>query len=60
MALEMGISESSVGRVWRAHGLKPLRIESFEVSNDPHFAEKLAAIVGQYLNLPEHALVLSG
>ena len=55
----MGISESSVGRIWRAHGLKPHRIESFKVSNDPHFAEKLEAIVGLYLNPPEHALVLS-
>ena len=52
MAREMGISESSVGRIWRAHGLKPHRIESFKVSNDPHFAEKLEAIVGLYLNPP--------
>jgi transposase len=59
MAREMGISESSVGRIWNAHGLKPHRIESFKVSNDPHFAEKLKAIVGLYLNPPEHALVLS-
>jgi transposase len=59
MARDMGISESSVGRIWRAHGLKPHRIESFKVSNDPHFAEKLDAIVGLYLNPPEHALVLS-
>ncbi len=59
MAREMGISESSVGRIWRAHGLKPHRIESFKVSNDPHFAEKLDAIVGLYLNPPEQALVLS-
>ena len=40
------------------HGLKPHRIESFKVSNDPHFAQKLEAIVGLYLNPPEHALVL--
>src|SRR3954452_1691803 len=59
MAREMGISESSVGRIWRAHGLKPHRIESFKISNDPHFAAKLEAIVGLYLNPPEHALVLS-
>jgi transposase len=59
MAREVGISESSVGRIWRAHGLKPHRIESFKVSNDPHFAEKLEAIVGLYLDPPEHALVLS-
>jgi transposase len=59
MARAMGISESSVGRIWRAHGLKPHRIESFKVSNDPHFAQKLEAIVGLYLHPPEHALVLS-
>jgi len=59
MAREIGISDSSVGRIWRAHGLKPHRIESFKVSNDPNFAEKLEAIVGLYLNPPEHALVLS-
>ena len=59
MAREMGISDSSVGRIWRAHGLKPHRVESFKVSNDPNFAEKLDAIVGLYLNPPEHALVLS-
>src|SRR6266581_5636497 len=59
MAREMGIAESSVGRIWRAHGLKPHRIESFKVSSDPHFAEKLEAIVGLYLDPPEHALVLS-
>src|SRR3954462_6787349 len=58
MAREMGISESIVGRIWRAHGLKPHRIESFKITNDPHFAEKLEAIVGLYLNPPEHALVL--
>jgi transposase len=59
MAREMGISDSSVGRIWHAHGLKPHRVESFKVSNDPNFAEKLDAIVGLYLNPPEHALVLS-
>ena len=59
MAREMGISKASVSRIWRASGLKPHRVESFKVSNDPHFAEKLQAIVGLYLNPPEHALVLS-
>ena len=59
MARELGISDSSVGRIWRAHGLKPHRVESFKVSNDPQFAEKLDAIVGLYLDPPEHALVLS-
>jgi transposase len=59
MAKEMNISKASVSRIWRANGLKPHRVESFKVSNDPHFAEKLEAIVGLYLNPPEHALVLS-
>jgi transposase len=59
MAIEAGISESSVGRIWRTHGLKPHRVESFKISNDPQFAAKLEDIVGLYLNPPEHALVLS-
>jgi transposase len=59
MAQEMGVSKASVSRIWRANGLKPHRIESFKVSNDPLFADKLEAIVGLYLNPPEHALVLS-
>ena len=59
MAREMGISKASVSRIWRANGLKPHRVDSFKVSNDPLFADKLEAIVGLYLNPPEHALVLS-
>jgi transposase len=53
-----GISESSVGRIWRAHGLKPHLIKSFKLSNDPRFVEKLEDIVGLYLSPPEHAIVL--
>lgn len=41
-----GISESSVGRIWRALGLKPHLVRSFKLSNDPHFVEKLEEIVG--------------
>lgn len=59
MAREMSISKASVSRIWRANGLKPHRVESFKVSNDPPFADKLEAIVGLYLNPPAHALVLS-
>lgn len=59
MAAEVGISEASVRRIWHAHGLKPHRIETFKISNDPKFAEKLTSIVGLYLNPPEHAIVLS-
>jgi transposase len=58
MAAEVGISEASVRRIWKAHGLKPHLVETFKISNDPEFAEKLEAIVGLYLNPPEHALVL--
>lgn len=59
MAAATGVSEASVRRIWRAHGLKPHRVRSFKLSNDPHFAEKLQDIVGLYLNPPEHALVLA-
>jgi transposase len=59
MAAAVGLSEASVRRIWRAHGLKPHRIHSFKLSNDPRFAEKLEEVVGLYLNPPEHALVLS-
>jgi len=59
MAREMDISESGAGRIWRAHGLKPHRVQSYKVSNDPNFADKLEAIIGLYLNPPEHALMLS-
>jgi transposase len=59
LGAELGISDSSVLRIWRANGLKPHLVEGFKVSNDPEFADKLEAIVGLYLNPPEHALVLS-
>ena len=59
MAREVGVSDSTVGRIWKAHGLKPHRLGSFKISNDPEFASKLEAIVEHYLNPPEHALVLS-
>src|SRR3974390_1379451 len=59
MAAATGLSEASVRRIWHAHGLKPHLVESFKLSNDPRFAEKLADIVGLYLNPPEHALVLA-
>jgi transposase len=58
MATAVGISEASVRRIWHSHGLKPHRVESFKISNDPEFAEKLDDIVGLYLNPPEHALAL--
>ena len=59
MAQAAGISEASVRRIWKAHGLKPHRVATFKLSNDPQFVEKLEDIVGLYLNPPEHAVVLS-
>ena len=58
MAAATGLSETTVRRIWHANGLKPHLVKSFKVSNDPRFAEKLEAIVGLYLNPPEHAIVL--
>ena len=59
MAREAGVSPSSVGRIWAAHGLKPHRVKTFKLSNDKRFAEKLEDIVGLYLSPPEHAMVFS-
>jgi transposase len=58
MAAVAGLSEKSVRRIWHKHGLKPHLVRTFKVSNDPEFAQKLEAIVGLYLNPPEHAIVL--
>ncbi len=58
LANALDLSDTTVGRVWRAHGLKPHLIKSFKVSNDPRFVEKLEDVIGLYLNAPEHALVL--
>jgi len=58
MAVAAGVSEATVRRIWHAHGLKPHLVRTFKVSNDPEFAQKLDAIVGLYLNPPEHAIVL--
>jgi transposase len=57
MAAAVGISDSSVLRIWHRQGLKPHRIKAFKLSNDPQFAEKLEAVVGLYLNPPDNALV---
>ena len=61
------VSASTVGRIWRAHGLKPHRVKSFKLSNDARFAEKLqddalstlAPVVSLYLNPPAGAIVIS-
>jgi transposase len=53
-----GVSDTTVQRIWKAHGLKPHRVKAFKVSRDPQFVEKLEDIVGLYVSPPEHALVL--
>ena len=58
MAKAMGISRTSVQRIWADAGLKPHLTAKFKVSNDPYFEEKVTDIVGLYMNPPEHALVL--
>jgi len=58
MAGEIGFSHMSVCRVWRAFGLKPHLKNTFKLSTDPFFVEKVRDIVGLYLNPPENALVL--
>ena len=59
MARAVGISHTSVQRIWAEHGLKPHLVSTFKLSNDPKFAEKVVDIIGLYLNLPDKALVLS-
>src|SRR6516164_687822 len=59
MARAVGISVSSVQRIWRAHGLQPHRVRQFKLSRDPQFAAKLDDIVGLYVDPPAHAVVLS-
>jgi transposase len=59
LAPMVGVSASTIGRIWRAHGLKPHRVSSFKLSNDPHFAEKLEDCVDLYLHPPANAMVWS-
>ena len=58
LARATGMSQSAVSRIWRAFGLKPHLVETFKLSNDPLFVEKVRDVVGLYLNPPEGALVL--
>ena len=59
MAREVGLSQHSIVRIWHAFGLQPHRVETFKLSTDPHFVEKVRDIVGLYLNPPDRSLVLS-
>ena len=58
MAKAQGVSRSTVQRIWDAHGLQPHRVETFKLSTDPAFVEKLTDVVGLYMNPPEKAVVL--
>ncbi|HJZ55536.1 MAG TPA: IS630 family transposase [Gemmataceae bacterium] len=58
MAKVSGLSPSTVGRIWRAFGLKPHRADTFKLSTDPYFVEKVRDVVGLYLSPPEKAVVL--
>ena len=59
MAARHGIGKDTVARIWRDHELKPWKVDTFKISNDPLFEEKLVDVVGLYLNPPERAVVFS-
>ena len=59
MAARSGLSKSTIGRIWRKFELKPHLSDTFKLSNDPLFIEKVVDVVGLYFNPPEGALVLS-
>jgi len=58
MAAATGMSQSAVSRIWRAFALKPHQVETFKLSPDPQFIDKVRDIVGLYLNPPDAAVVL--
>ena len=58
LAEQQGVSKSTVNNIWRAHNLQPHRTETFKLSRDPKFLEKMTDVVGLYLNPPQKAIVL--
>jgi transposase len=58
LAKETGVSQSSVSRIWRAFGLQPHRVETWKLSKDPLFVEKVRDVVGLYMHPPDRAVVL--
>jgi transposase len=58
LAKRSGMSPSSVGRIWQAFGLKPWLTDTFKLSDDPQFVDKVRDVVGVYMNPPDHAVVL--
>ena len=59
MAAVAGISDTSVQRIWKAHGLQPHRVRTFKLSRDPQFVQKLQDVVGLYVDPPKKAMVFS-
>jgi hypothetical protein len=57
MARWVGIGKDSVARIWADHNLKPWKVDTFKLSADPRFEEKLVDVVGLYMNPPERAVV---
>jgi hypothetical protein len=58
MAAVAGLSKATISRIWRTFGLQSHRVDTFKLSADPQFVEKVRDIVGLYLSPPDHALVL--
>src|SRR5277367_748935 len=58
LAEQQGVSKSTVNNVWRAHNLQPHPSETFKLSRDPKFLEKMTDVIGLYLNPPQKAIVL--
>jgi transposase len=59
MAERHGIGKDTVARIWRDHNLRPWKVSTFKISNDPRFEEKLVDVVGLYMSPPERAVVFS-
>jgi transposase len=59
MASSTGMSQSTVSRIWRAFGLKPQAVDTWKLSTDPQFIDKVRDVVGLYLDPPSNALVLA-
>lgn len=58
LARQLGMSQSAISRIWRAFGLKPHLVDTFKLSTDPQFIDKVRDVVGLYLNPPQAAMVL--
>jgi len=59
LAMRFGVGKDTIAKVWADHNLKPWKVDTFKISNDPHFEEKLVDVVGLYMNPPNRAVVFS-